>query len=292
MLAAIETWLAAHPVVRGALIMLAIAVLGAVYNWVTYKRTPEEWARYQLEYPWRAFVIRVMRIVFPHLRKIPALKPFFPDAPTSGTGGDRDAKPPPPPPSAAYRISLEPRRPGRDRDQLVRIGALWMKLGVACLAAVMALTSCVLFRPAKEGQPPPAQAVLLYTAKVLLMLNQECAKAADVRRARANADPDPAARLDALKKADALAEECDRATVAGRSSLEAVELLIESGRSIADAKIGCAIKKGLDATSDVCTAMRVAKVIDRCPAYVDTAITFGSPLIAAVGACPLEEKTK
>lgn len=78
MLAAIETWLAAHPVVRGALWMLLLAVAGAFINWVTYKRTPEEWASYELAHPRRAMVIRVCRIVFPHLRKIPALRPLFP----------------------------------------------------------------------------------------------------------------------------------------------------------------------------------------------------------------------
>lgn len=75
---AIDTWLAAHPVVRGALWMLLVAVVGAFVNWVTYKRTDYEWAIYQREHPRLAFVIRVCRAIFPHLRKIPALAAFFP----------------------------------------------------------------------------------------------------------------------------------------------------------------------------------------------------------------------
>lgn len=86
MLAAIETWLAAHPVVRGALFAILVAVAGAFVNWVTYKRTEEEWARYQAEHPRLALLIRICRAIFPHLRKIPALAPFFP-TPESKRGG-------------------------------------------------------------------------------------------------------------------------------------------------------------------------------------------------------------
>lgn len=168
------------------------------------------------------------------------------------------------------------------------INRVWVKLGVAGLV-LATLTGCSWFRPAQNGEPAPAQAVVLYTAKALVMLNRECAQQAEKLRVRASLDADPSSRIVALKKADGLAAECERATIAGRSALEAAELLLETGTAIADAKIGCAVKHGLDATADVCTAMRVAKAIERCPYYVDSAITFGSPLLAAVGACPIKE---
>jgi small-conductance mechanosensitive channel len=66
----IALWLAAHPVVRGALWMLAIGLAGTFYNWVTFKRTPEEWAAYEKANPRKAAVIRISRIIFPHLRKL------------------------------------------------------------------------------------------------------------------------------------------------------------------------------------------------------------------------------
>jgi hypothetical protein len=37
---------------------------------VTFKRTPEEWAAYEKANPRSAAVIRVSRIIFPHLRKL------------------------------------------------------------------------------------------------------------------------------------------------------------------------------------------------------------------------------
>lgn len=70
-------WLNAHPIASGALYMVLVAVVGAFINWVTYKRTPKAWAMYELAYPRRAALIRVCRAIFPHLRKVPALAPFF-----------------------------------------------------------------------------------------------------------------------------------------------------------------------------------------------------------------------
>jgi hypothetical protein len=80
MYATIATFLAAHPVVQGILSMLLLALVGAYFNWVTFKRTPEEWEAYQKAHPRLAMVIRVSRAIFPHLRKIPALAPFLPPA--------------------------------------------------------------------------------------------------------------------------------------------------------------------------------------------------------------------
>jgi hypothetical protein len=78
---AIETWLAAHPI----LTMLIVGAVGALVNWITYKRTPEEWKAYELAHPKRAAFVRIMRVVFPHLRKIPAIAVFLPppDPPTT-----------------------------------------------------------------------------------------------------------------------------------------------------------------------------------------------------------------
>lgn len=82
----IEQWFAAHPVARGAAYAVGIAFAGAFVNWVTFKRTAEEWDKYQAAHPRLAQLIRLSRAVFPHLRKIPALAPFIP-APESKDGG-------------------------------------------------------------------------------------------------------------------------------------------------------------------------------------------------------------
>ncbi len=76
-----EAWLAAHPI----LTMLLIGAVGALVNWITYKRTPEEWKAYEAAHPRRAALVRIMRVVFPHLRKIPAIAMFLPppDPPTT-----------------------------------------------------------------------------------------------------------------------------------------------------------------------------------------------------------------
>jgi hypothetical protein len=78
MFASIDAFLIAHPVWRGALYVVTLIAIGTLYNWVTFKRTTEEWDAYAATYPKRAAFIRFMRAVFPHLRKIPALAPFIP----------------------------------------------------------------------------------------------------------------------------------------------------------------------------------------------------------------------
>lgn len=76
-----EAWLAAHPI----LTMIIVVAVGAFVNWVTYKRTPAAWKAYEAAHPRRAAFIRIMRVVFPHLRKIPAIAVFLPppDPPTT-----------------------------------------------------------------------------------------------------------------------------------------------------------------------------------------------------------------
>lgn len=74
----VVAWLAAHPVARGMLTMLAIPLVGVFFNWATWKRTPEEWALYQVVHPNLSRLIKITRAVLPHLRKIPSLAPFLP----------------------------------------------------------------------------------------------------------------------------------------------------------------------------------------------------------------------
>ncbi len=79
MIETIRTWLAAHPIIRGALYMISIPIFFAWVNWVTWKETPEEWERYQREHPILAYLLRASRRIFPHLRKFfPQLAPFLP----------------------------------------------------------------------------------------------------------------------------------------------------------------------------------------------------------------------
>jgi hypothetical protein len=83
-----SAWLLAHPATHAVLGMLAIVSFFAWVNWVTWRRTPADWARYQLEKPRRALALRISRALFPHLRKFfPQLAPFLPptDPPELGS---------------------------------------------------------------------------------------------------------------------------------------------------------------------------------------------------------------
>lgn len=164
-------------------------------------------------------------------------------------------------------------------------GAAFVLLGAL---ALVGLNGCSWFKPAAgSDKPPPAQAAVLYAAKAVDLANRACVAASDGLVTR-SLHEDDATALETLAKAKALNEECRKAIVVGRTALESVEKLLETGALVSDAKIGCALKRGLDAAQDVCTFMRIAKV-GKCPSIVDSAITFGSPLIAVAGACPLKE---
>lgn len=63
--------------------MLALALVGAWTNWVTWRPTPEAWATYQREHPRRAQWLRISRAIFPHVRKL--FPQLFP--PPSSKGG-------------------------------------------------------------------------------------------------------------------------------------------------------------------------------------------------------------
>lgn len=205
-----------------------------------------------------------------------------------GEDGDRHATPPPPPPpSSAYRLALPTSAPARrEKRRRGRLPFSLMKLGVAAIGVAL-LASCSWLRPARHGEPPPAQAVVLYTAKAVDAANRQCVAAA-ARMLERSRTEEQAIALETLTRAKALNEECRKLTVTARAALEGAEHLIELGQAIDEKKVGCAIKRGLDAAQDICTAMRSAHV-GTCPNIVDSAITFGSPLIAAVGACPLKE---
>ena len=155
-------------------------------------------------------------------------------------------------------------------------------LFISCLG-----TGCSWFRPTKNGEPPPAQAVVLYVSKAVDLANRQCVDAAERMLERSKSEDDATAK-ETLTRAKALNAECGKLTVTARSALEGIEHGIELGQAVDEKAIGCAIKRGLDAAQDICTAMKSAKV-GTCPSIVDSAITFGSPLIAAVGACPLKD---
>lgn len=162
-------------------------------------------------------------------------------------------------------------------------------LPLLLLALAFSALGCSWFRPSPAGGPPPAQAVVLYTAKAVAVANGVCMDAARALKTRSTYEADHAEALVMLRRADTLNEDCGKAYVAARSALEAAEHLVELGGAIDAKQVGCAVKRGLDAAADICTAMRSAKV-GTCPHIVDSAITFGSPLLAAVGACPLPKE--
>lgn len=179
----------------------------------------------------------------------------------------------------------KPKPPSVPPLALLMLGLVRLGIGVLVVSAL----GCSLFRPARNGSPPPAQAVVLYTAKAVQVANTACVQAADSMTVRASMDADTDRAIETAKKAKALALECKQLTITARAALEAVEHLVETGGAIVEKDAGCAVKRGLDAAADICTAMRSAHV-GTCPALVDSAFTFGSPLLSAVGACPLKEK--
>ncbi len=259
MYSTLADWLEAHPVLRGALWMVLLALAGTFVNWVTYKRSDAEWELYQLAHPRRAMLIRVCRAVFPHLRKIPQLAALFPpDDPSTPNRFERATPPVPTPPDRTLMIAL---------------------------AMLVTSTGCSWFRSSPAHDPPPAQAAVLYAAKAIEMANAACAAEADKMVTRATHETDDGEALVLAKKGKALNKECGDATATGRTALEAVEKSLETGNAT---NVGCALKRGLMAAHDVCAFMRSAKV-GKCPSIVDSAITFGSPLLAAVGACPIKE---
>lgn len=151
------------------------------------------------------------------------------------------------------------------------------------------LVGCSWFKPAAgSDRPAPAQAVVLYVAKAVEVANTACSQAADAMVTRATFETAHLVAIETAHKGENLAKECLQATVTARRALESVEKLIETGVLVSEAKVGCAVKRGLDAAQDICAFMKSAKV-GKCPAIVDSAITFGSPLLAVAGACPLKE---
>jgi hypothetical protein len=88
-LTAIETWIATHPVLATFVIL---PLVGAVMNWLTWFESEAAWKAYEVRHPQRARAVRILRALFPHLRKaFPALKEILP--PSGPPGGD----PPQPP---------------------------------------------------------------------------------------------------------------------------------------------------------------------------------------------------
>lgn len=162
-------------------------------------------------------------------------------------------------------------------------------LPLLMLALALSALGCSWFRPSPAGGPPPAQAVVLYTAKAVAVANGVCVDAAKALVQRAKYEADDVKAIDIARRGETLADDCGKAYVAARAALEAVEHMVEMGGAIDEKKAGCAIKRGLDAAADICTAMRSAKV-GQCPSIVDSAITFGSPLLSAVGACPIPKE--
>lgn len=72
---AMQLWAANNPL---TVIFIVIPLVGALFNWVMWQRTPAEWSKLQKEKPRLALFIRLMRAVFIHLRKVPALAVYLP----------------------------------------------------------------------------------------------------------------------------------------------------------------------------------------------------------------------
>lgn len=192
-------WLAAHPVIQGVLWSLVVVLVGALFNWVSYKRTPEEWAAFDKASPRLAKFVRVMRILFPHLRKIPALAPFIPPA------DDDQPKPPTPPIVAVMLLALAvlltgcPKTPNTPREMARGYLAV---MGMATQASVHACTEAA--KAMKAAENPDWKP-----------LATECADAYDIAR---TALFGVEAALDTWEEADARRLAC-----AAGTALEGIE---------------------------------------------------------------------
>ena len=58
------------------LLAVLLPVLGAILNWVLEFPTSEAWEMYKKDHPTRARWMKIFRRLFPHLRRIPILKPL------------------------------------------------------------------------------------------------------------------------------------------------------------------------------------------------------------------------
>jgi len=93
--------------------LVVLPVVGALVNWALWWDTPAHWDAFAAKYPARAGVIRVLRAVFPHLRKIVATW--------------RDAQ------TARYARTLPPSQSGRASISALMIFALSLPmLGAHC----------------------------------------------------------------------------------------------------------------------------------------------------------------
>lgn len=152
---------------------------------------------------------------------------------------------------------------------------------------LVALTAAIFASCNPQPKTPRAedmQAGVLLAAGAVKVANDACVKRVDAMRVAANALEDQSKRLEGLKKAKALNDDCAHATTVARDVLEAAEAAITGGELLADGRAGCAIAKGLDAAGSICSVLRREQAT--CPKLVDDAIRFGTPLAAiAVGGC-------
>jgi hypothetical protein len=81
---------AGQEAVLSACFFIFIQLVGALFNWVFWYRTPEEWEHLKATKPRLAWFIRTMRAIAPHLRKIKALSSAIPEKPNDGVSSMND----------------------------------------------------------------------------------------------------------------------------------------------------------------------------------------------------------
>lgn len=213
----LKTWLAAHPVVEGILLALLVPLFGSFVTWVTWQRTPAAWAIYQAEHPYRAWLIRFCRAVFPHLRKLPQLAPFFPpDDPTQ--------KP----------VTVQPPERKGNGETVQRLGML--------AVIVLFLVGCP--RPIPQT---PREMVRGYLAVMGLGAQKSvdfCARVGTRMNAAGNAD--------GVKLLKSCADGYDVA----RSALFAIEAGLDTWQESDAGKLGCAAGSALEGLTIIYDALR------------------------------------
>jgi len=69
-------WYSRHPFLSGFIAAQGLPIVGAIINWILYFPHQDGWAEFERRRPRTAKAIRLFRAMWPHLRKLQALRPL------------------------------------------------------------------------------------------------------------------------------------------------------------------------------------------------------------------------
>lgn len=89
-------------IVHGALVWTGLSLFGLAFNWITWRRTTDQWAAMRARHPYLCTVIVFSRAVLPHLRKVPRVAVYMPPVTDTEKDPFLEAK------ELAARLAVEP----------------------------------------------------------------------------------------------------------------------------------------------------------------------------------------